>query len=110
MKSLNLYLLYLSDVMSLVASSCGYYGGHIEHRAAYPFVVHVATQRARAQRRQHRHPPRAQPIASRREHHGRGPRLPPKRGTEQALHRAQGLPGGDTREEQRRHRFSFLGM
>src|SRR5437773_4994794 len=33
------------DVISLVASSCGYYRGQIEQRAAHEFAVHVATQR-----------------------------------------------------------------
>ena len=32
------------DVISLVASSCGYYRGHVEQRAAHEFAVHVATQ------------------------------------------------------------------
>src|SRR5215813_12781058 len=74
------------DVISLVASSCGYYRGQIEHCAAPSFAVHVATQRARAKRRQHCHPPRTQPVAHRRERHCRGPRLPPRRGTAQAPH------------------------
>jgi hypothetical protein len=39
----------------------------------------------------------------------RRPRLPPRRGTEQAPSRAQGHPGGDTREAQRRHRCTCLG-
>ena len=65
------------DVISLVASSCGYYRGRIEHRAAHAFAVPVATQRGLAPRRQHRHPPRAQPVAPRRERHCRGPWLPP---------------------------------
>jgi len=51
------------DVISLVASSCGYYRGQIEHRVAHEFAVHVATQRGLAERTQHRHPPRAQPVA-----------------------------------------------
>src|SRR6266446_7791033 len=33
------------DVISLVASSCGYDRGHIEHRAAHACAVHLATQR-----------------------------------------------------------------
>src|SRR5437773_10087198 len=33
------------DVISLVASSCGYYRSQIEQRAAHEFAVHVATQR-----------------------------------------------------------------
>ena len=51
------------DVISLVASSCGYDKGHIEHRVAHECAVHVATQRGLAERPQHRHPPRAQPVA-----------------------------------------------
>jgi hypothetical protein len=31
------------DVISLVASSCGYYRGQIEQCAAHEFAVHVAT-------------------------------------------------------------------
>src|SRR5438094_3754418 len=51
------------DIISLVASSCGHYRGHIEHRAAHEFAVHVATQRERVECPQHRHPPRPQPVA-----------------------------------------------
>jgi hypothetical protein len=47
------------DVMSLVASSCGAYRGQIKQHAAQEFAGHVATQKGRAKRRQHRHPPRA---------------------------------------------------
>src|SRR2546427_13212949 len=75
------------DVISLVASSCGYYRGQIEPRAAQEFAVPVATQRGRAKRLQHRHPPRAQPVAPLRERPCRRPRLPPRRGTAQAPHR-----------------------
>ena len=82
------------DVISLVASSCGYYRGHIEQRAAHEFAVHVAIQRGRAKRPQHRHPPRAQPVAPLRERHCRRPRLPPRRCTAQAPSRDQGQPGG----------------
>jgi hypothetical protein len=82
------------DVISLVTSSCGYYRGQIEPRAAHEFAVHVATQRGRAKRLQHRHPPRAQPVAPLRERHCRRPRLPPRRGTDQAPSRDPGHPGG----------------
>ena len=82
------------DVISLVASSCGYDRGQIEHRAAHECAVHVATQRELAKRIQHRHPPRAQPVAPLRERHGRRPRLPPRRCTDQAPSRDQGHPGG----------------
>ena len=73
------------DAISLVASSCGHYRGHIEQRAAHEFAVHVATQNGLAKRIQYRHPPRAQPVAPLRERHCRGPRLPPRRCTAQAL-------------------------
>jgi hypothetical protein len=73
------------DVISLVASSCGHYRGHIEQRAAHSCAVHVATQNGLAKRIQYRHPPRAQPVAPMRERHCRGPRLPPRRCTAQAL-------------------------
>src|SRR5262249_39330464 len=66
------------DVISLVASSCGYYRGHIEHRAAHEFAVHVATQRGLVERIEHRRPPRSQPVAPMRERHCRRPRLTPK--------------------------------
>src|SRR5882672_99101 len=82
------------DVISLVASSCGYERGHIEQRAAHAFAVHVATQRGLAKHRQHRHPPRTQSIASMRERHCRRPRLPPRSGIDQAPSREQGQPGG----------------
>ena len=59
------------DVISLVASSYGYYRGQIESRAAHEFVVHVATQQGRAKRLQHRHPLRAQPVAPIRGRHRR---------------------------------------
>jgi len=52
-----------------------------------------------AKRRQHRHPPRAQPVAPVRERHCRRPRLTPE-----AWHRA-GTPRWRTREAQRHHRF-----
>ena len=51
------------NVISLVASSCGYYRGYIEPRAAHEFAVHVATHRGLAKRPQHHHPPHAQPVA-----------------------------------------------
>jgi hypothetical protein len=82
----------------------------IEPCAAHEFTVHEATQRERAKRRQHRHPPRAQPVAPLRECHGGRPRLTPRRGTDQAPHREQGHPGGRTREEKRPNRFKFLVM
>ena len=82
------------DVISLVVSSCGYYKGHIEPRAAHLFAVDVATQKGLAKRRQYRHPPRAQPMAPMRERHCRYPRMPPRRGTDQAPYRDQGQPGG----------------
>src|SRR6266567_2996580 len=82
------------DVISLVASSCGYYRGHIEPRAAHEFAVHLATQRGLAKRIQHRHPPRAQPVAPMRERHCRRPRLTPRSCTAQASYRDQGHPSG----------------
>ena len=66
------------DAISLVASSCGHYRGHIEQRAAHEFAVHVATQHGLAKRIQYRHPPRARPVAPMRERHCRGPRLKPR--------------------------------
>ena len=82
------------DVISLVASSCGYDRGQIEQRAAHEFAVHVATQRGLAKRTQHRHPPPAQPVAPMRERPCRRPRLTPRRCTDQAPYRDQGHPGG----------------
>jgi len=96
------------NVISLVASSCGYTRGAIEHRVAQSCTAHVATPRGRAERPPHRHPPRAQPVAPLRERHGGCPRLPPRRGTAQAPHREQGLPGGRTREGKRLKRFTCL--
>jgi len=96
------------DVTSLVANSCGYYRSQIEQRAAHEFAVHVATQRELAKWRQHRHPPRAQPVAPLRERHCRRLRLTPGSGTEQAPHREQGHPGDRTREEKRPKRFTCL--
>src|SRR5262245_1303669 len=98
------------DVISLVASSCGYYRKQIEPCAAHEFAVHVATQRGLAQRRQHRHPPRAQPVAPMRERHCRGPRLPPRRGTDQTPYREQGYPGDRTWEEKPPTRLTFHVM
>ena len=72
----------------------GYYRGHIEPHAAQECTVHVATQRGRAKRLQHRHPPCVQPAAPMRECHCRRPRLPPRRGTAEAPSREQGHPGG----------------
>jgi hypothetical protein len=90
-----------------VASSCGHYRGHIAPRAAHAFAVHVATQNGLAKRRPYRHPPRAQPVAPLRERHCRGPRLPPRRGTAQALERAQGQPGGAPGRKQQPHRLTI---
>jgi hypothetical protein len=98
------------DVMSLVASSCGYNRGEIAQRVAHEFTAHVATQRGLAERSLHRHPPRAQPVAPMRECYGRRPRLTPRRCTAQAPHREQGHPGGRTRGEKRPKRFTFLVM
>jgi uncharacterized protein DUF6875 len=92
-------------VTSLVASSYGYNKGEIEHRVAHEFTAHVATQRGRTERRQHRHPPRAQPVAPLRGRHGGRPRLPPRRCTEQSPHREQGHLGRRTRDEKRPNRF-----
>src|SRR4029453_6493207 len=92
------------DVISLVASSCGDIRGEIGQRVAHEFPAHVATQRELTERQQHRHPPRVQPVAPRRECHCRCPRLPPRRGTEQAPQREQGHPRGYTREEKRSKR------
>ena len=82
------------DVISLAASSCGHERGQIEQRAAHAFAVHVATPRGFAKRLQHRHLPRAQPVAPMQERHCRRPRLPPRCGTAQAPSRDQGQPGG----------------
>jgi len=82
------------DVIAVVASSCGYSRGHIEPHAAQECTVHVATQRGRAKRLQHRHPPCVQPAAPMRECPCRRPRLPPRRGTAEAPSREQGHPGG----------------
>src|SRR6516225_207776 len=96
------------DVISLVSNSCGHYRDQIEPRAAHEFAMHMATQRELAKCRQHRHSPRAQPVALLRERHCRRPRLTPGSGTEQAPHREQGHPGDRTREEKRPKRFTFL--
>ena len=98
------------DVISLVTNSCGYYRSQIEQRAAHSFAMHLATQRALATWRQHRHSPRAQPVAPLRKRHGRRPPLTPRRGTPQARHREQGHPGDRTREEKRPKCFTFLAL
>ena len=71
------------EVISLVASSCGYNRGEIELRVAHQFPAHVATQRGRAECPQHRHPSRAQPVTPMRECHGGRPWLTPEK-----LHRS----------------------
>src|SRR5712691_4836993 len=81
-------------VTSAVVSSCEYYRGQIEPSAALSFAVHGATQRARVECPQHRHPPRLQPIAPLRECHCRRSRLTPRRCTDQVPSRNQGHPGG----------------
>ena len=43
------------DVISLVASSCGYDSGQIEQLVAHKWAVHGATQGGPAERTQHRH-------------------------------------------------------
>src|SRR5262249_38761760 len=87
------------DVISLAANSCGYYRGHIEHHTAQECTVHVATQRGRATRRQHRHPSRDQLVAPRRERPCRRPRLLPRSGTDQAPSRDLGHPRAHTGED-----------
>jgi len=72
--------------------------------------VHVATQSGCAKRLQHRHPPRAQPVAPMRERHCRRLQLTPRSGTAQVPLREQGYPGGRTREEKQSKRFTFLVM
>src|SRR5262245_40506182 len=47
---------------------------------------------------------------SMREGHGGGPRLPPRRGTDAAPHRAQGHPRGRTREEKGPKRFKIRAI
>src|SRR2546426_1187694 len=94
------------DAISLVASSCGYYRGQIEHRVAHEFAVHVATQRGLAERPQHRHPPRA----ARRAHAGVS--LQASMADPEALHRWRPTPrSGTTRwptqEEKRPNRCSI---
>jgi len=95
------------DVISLVASSCGYTRGDIEPRVAQSFTAHVATQRGHAARPQQRPLPRAQPVAPMRERHGSRPRLISRCCTAQAPRREQGHPGGPTREEKRPQRFTL---
>src|SRR5499433_2365236 len=51
------------DVIALVASSCGYHRSEIEPRVAQYFTAPVATQRGRAERPPHHHPPHAQTLA-----------------------------------------------
>ena len=72
------------DVISLVASSCGYTRGEIEPRVAQSCTAHVATQRRRAERPPPRHPPCVQPVAPLWECHSGRPRLTPRRCTAQA--------------------------
>src|SRR5262249_7073672 len=81
-------------VISLVASSCGSYGGQIAPHAAPECTGHVATQRGRTKRLQHRQAPRVQLGVPLREQPCRYPRLPPRRGTAQAPSHEQGHPGG----------------
>ena len=98
------------DVISLVASSYGYYRGVKSSTALRMHSWCTWRHRELAKRLQHRHPPRAQPVAPLRERHCRCPRLPPRSCTDQAPHREQGHPGGYTPEEKRLHRFTFLVM
>src|SRR4029434_843886 len=78
------------EVISLVASSCGYYRGEIEHRVAQEFTAYVATQRELVERPQHRYPPCAQPLAPMRECHGGRPAAP------EAWHRSGTTPQAGT--------------
>jgi hypothetical protein len=98
------------DIISLVASSCGYTRGEIERRVAQSCTAHVVPQRGLAERPPHRHPPRAQPVEPLQECYGSHPRLIPRCGTAQAPHREQGHPGGRTWEEKRPKRCTFLVM
>ena len=92
------------DVIALVASSCRYNRGVIEPRVAHECTVHAAAQRGLAERPQHCHPPRAQPVAPVWQPHGRRPRLPLVGRTDQAPPREQSASGGRTRAEPRHHR------
>jgi hypothetical protein len=82
------------DIISLVASSCGYYKGQIEPRAAHECAVHVTTQRGLAKCLQHRHPPCAQPVAPMRQCHRRRPRLTRRSCTAQTPFHDQRQPSG----------------
>src|SRR5438132_9281489 len=66
------------DVISLVASSCGYDSGQIEQRVAHELARHWVTHGGPAERPQHRHPPHAPPVAPVLQHQGRRPRLTPR--------------------------------
>src|SRR2546422_9449913 len=97
-------LLISLDVISLVASGCRYYRGHIEPRAAHEFAVPLATQRGLAKRIQHYHPPRAARCAR------AGASLQTSTAAPEAWHRSgtlarSGTPRWRTREEQRPHRL-----
>jgi hypothetical protein len=62
------------DIMSWVASICGDTRGEIAPRVAQACTAHVATPRGLAACPHHRHPLRAQPVASMRECHRGRPR------------------------------------
>jgi hypothetical protein len=95
------------DIISWVASSCEYYRGQIEQHAAQEFAVHVATQRGLAKRRQHRHPPRAQPVAPLRERHCRRPRLTPRGVAPLSTLSRSGTTRWRTREKKRSNRLTM---
>ena len=106
--NLILWVLYTPtvclEVISLVASSCGYDSGQIAQLVAHQFAVHWATHGGPAERTQHLHPQHAQPVAHVRQRHGRRPRLTSRGCTHQTPPSNEGLSCGRTREEQRPYR------
>jgi len=92
------------DVISLVASSCGYDSGQIEQLVARSLAVHWATHGEPAERTQHRHQQHAQPVVHVRQRQDRRPRLTPRGFTNDAPPSDSGQPCGRTREERRHHR------
>jgi hypothetical protein len=95
------------DVIHFLIRIYGHNSGQIAQPVARSCAVPFATQRGRPTRLQYRHPPRAQPVAPLRERHCRGPRLPPRRGTAQALSRAQRQPGGAPGRQHQPHRLTM---
>ena len=89
-----LHLLYLSMLFLWWQAVTGILGVTSSHALRMHSRCTWPHRAGRAKHRQHRHPPRAQPVAPLRERHRRRPRRPSRRCTDPAPSCDQGQAGG----------------